>query len=72
MQFVASIDLQTNTGQGYLTVESVVWDVVERRERGRGPHGVSHVDDPDLVRTVNLHPRLRVETHGAFAQTADM
>ena len=71
-QFVASIDLQANTGQGYLTVETVVWDVVERRERGRGPHGVIHVDDPDLVGTVNLHPRLRVETHGAFAETADM
>jgi len=70
--FVASIDLQANTGQGYLTVETIIWDVVERRERARGPHGIIHVDDPDLVGTVNLHPRLRVETHGAFAETADM
>ena len=70
--FVASIDLQANTGHGYLTVETIIWDVVERRERGRGPHGVIHVDDPDLVGTVNLHPRLRVETHGAFAETAEL
>jgi ABC-type polysaccharide/polyol phosphate transport system ATPase subunit len=69
--FVASIDLQANTGHGYLTVETVIWDVVERRERGRGPHGVIHVDDPELVGTVNLHPRLRVETQRAFVETAD-
>ena len=71
-QFVASIDLQANTGQGYLTVETIIWDVVERRERGRGPHGIIHVDDPELVGTVNLHPRLRVETSGAFAEMADL
>jgi hypothetical protein len=60
-RFVATMDLQVNTGHGYLTVETVIWDVVERRERGRGPHAVIHVNDPDLTGTVNLHPTLRVE-----------
>jgi ABC-type polysaccharide/polyol phosphate transport system ATPase subunit len=69
--FVASIDLQANTGHGYLTVETVIWDVVERRERGRGPQVVIHVDDPGLVGTVNLHPRMRVETQGALVETAE-
>jgi ABC-type polysaccharide/polyol phosphate transport system ATPase subunit len=67
--FVATMDLQVNTGHGYLTVETVIWDVVERRERGRGPHAVVHVNDPDLVGTVNLHPRLRVETERTRQET---
>ena len=67
--FVATMDLQANTGHGYLTVETIIWDVVERRERARGPHGLIQVDDPDLVGTVNLHPRLRVETQGELAGT---
>jgi ABC-type polysaccharide/polyol phosphate transport system ATPase subunit len=69
-RFAATMDLQANTGHGYLTVETVIWDVVERRERARGPHAVIHVDDPDLVGTVNLHPQLRVETQGALVETA--
>jgi ABC-type polysaccharide/polyol phosphate transport system ATPase subunit len=69
--FIAAMDLQANTGHGYLTVETVIWDVVERRERGRGPHAVIHVDDPELVGTVNLHPRLRVEMHPALVATAE-
>jgi hypothetical protein len=68
-QFVATMDLQVNTGHGYLTVETVIWDVIERRERGRGPHGVVHVNDPDLVGTVNLHPRLRVEMERTAVET---
>jgi len=71
-QFVATMDLQANTGHGYLTVETVVWDSVERRDRCRGPHAVIHVNDPDLGGTVNLHPRLRVETQGALAETAEL
>jgi ABC-type polysaccharide/polyol phosphate transport system ATPase subunit len=70
--FVATIDLQANTGNGYLTVETVVWDSVEGRDRARGPHALIHVNDPELSGTVNLHPRLRVETRGAVAETVDM
>jgi hypothetical protein len=39
--------------------------------RGCGPHGVIHVNDPELVGTVNLHPRLRVETESALAETTE-
>ena len=60
-RFTATMDLQMNTGHGYVTIETVIWDVIERRERGRGPHAVVHVDDPDLAGTVNLHPHVRVE-----------
>jgi ABC-type polysaccharide/polyol phosphate transport system ATPase subunit len=63
--FVASLDLQANTGDGYLTVETIVWDAVQRRDRWKGPHGIVHVHDPGLGGTVNLHPRLRVETLGS-------
>lgn len=67
--FVASMELQANTGHGYLTVETIVWDAVQRRDRGMGPHAVIHVHDPGLVGTVNLHPRLRVETQSALIET---
>jgi lipopolysaccharide transport system ATP-binding protein len=69
--FVASVDLQANTGHGYLTVETIVWDAVERRHRARGPQGVIHVDDPGLPGTVNMHPRLRVETQGSVIEAVD-
>ena len=65
------MELQLNTGHGYLTVETVIWDVVERRERGRGPHAVIHVNDPDLVGTVNLHPTLRVEMEHTAAESVE-
>jgi hypothetical protein len=68
-RFTATLDLQVNTGHGYLTVETVIWDVVERRERNRGPHAVIHVNDPDLVGTVNLHPTLRFEMERAPAES---
>ena len=32
-RFTVAMDLQVNTGHGYLTIEPVIWDVVERRER---------------------------------------
>jgi ABC-type polysaccharide/polyol phosphate transport system ATPase subunit len=70
-RFVATMDLQVNTGHGYLTVETVVWDVVERRERGRGPHGVIHVNDPQMVGTVNLHPTVRVEMEHSPTDTVE-
>jgi ABC-type polysaccharide/polyol phosphate transport system ATPase subunit len=70
--FVVTIELQANTGHGYLTVETVVWDRVERRDRGRGPGAVIHVDDPELTGTVNLHPRLRVEKERALVETAEL
>ena len=69
--FVATMDLQVNTGHGYLTIETVIWDVVERRERGRGPHAVVHVNDPEVRGTVNLHPTLRVEMEPTPAESVD-
>ena len=69
--FVASVDLQANTGDGYLTVETIVWDAVQRRHRWRGPQAVIHVHDPGLGGTVNMHPRLRVETQGSLVQAVD-
>ena len=69
--FVASMDLQANTGDGYFTVETIVWDAVQRRERWRGPHAVFHVHDPGFGGTVNLHPRLRVEMQGPLVQAVD-
>ena len=70
-QFVASLDLQANTGHGYLTVETIVWDAVQRKDRWKGPHAVIHVHDPGLVGTVNLHPRLHVETQSALVEAAE-
>ena len=70
-RFAATMDLQMNTGHGYLTVETVIWDVVERRERGQGPHAVIHVNDPDLVGTVNLHPTLRVEREQTVVESVE-
>ena len=69
--FVASMDLQANTGDGYFTVETIVWDTVQRRERWRGPHAVFHVHDPGLGGTVNLHPRLRVEMQDSLVEVVD-
>ena len=69
--FVASMDLQANTGDGYLTVETFVWDAVQRRQRCKGPRGVIHVHDPGLGGSVNMHPRLRVETQGSLVQAVD-
>ena len=69
--FVATMVLQANTGTGYLTLETVVWDTVERRDRGRGPHAVIHVHDPELSGTVNLHPQLRVTRERTLVGTAE-
>ncbi len=69
-RFTVAMDLQVNTGHGYLTIEPVIWDVVERRERGRGPHVLIHVNDPELVGTVNMHAHVRVETEPTIVETA--
>ena len=68
-RFTVAMDLQVNTGHGYLTIEPVIWDVVERRERGRGPHALIHVNDPE-VGTVNMHAHVRVETEPTIVETA--
>jgi hypothetical protein len=44
-----------------LTIETDIWDVVERRERGRGP----------LVGTIHLHPKLRLQMEHAPVENID-
>jgi ABC-type polysaccharide/polyol phosphate transport system ATPase subunit len=58
--FEARIELQMNTGNGYFSLETDLWDSLERREIKRGPQALVRVSEPDLIGTTNLHPRVRV------------
>src|SRR5262249_10562555 len=42
--FDVTVDLQLNTGRGYFSVETPMWNTRERRELGQGPHAVTCVD----------------------------
>ena len=59
--FEARIELQMNTGTGYFSLETGLWDSIERREIKRGPQALVRVSDPDLIGITNLHPRVRVQ-----------
>jgi lipopolysaccharide transport system ATP-binding protein len=63
--FEVTIDLQMNTGRGYFSIESAVWNTQERRELWNGPHAVACVDAAPFHGGTNLHPRVRVETRPA-------
>ena len=57
------VDLQANVGRGLYTLETLVWDVVRRREAASGPQVVFQVDeDQGFFGSVNMHHRLRLVT----------
>jgi hypothetical protein len=58
--FEATIDLQANVGNGYFSIDSTVWNTVERREVMAGPRAVIRVVEPDMVGITNMHPRVHV------------
>jgi ABC-type polysaccharide/polyol phosphate transport system ATPase subunit len=58
--FEATIELQANVGDGYFSIESTVWDAVERREVMAGPRALIRVSEPDMVGITNLHPRVHI------------
>ena len=66
--FDATVELQLNTGRGYFSIETPMWNVRERRELGQGPQAVTSVDVAAFHGGTNLHPRVHVEMHPAPAQ----
>jgi len=68
--FDATVDLQMNTGKGYFSIETPVWNTRERRELGQGPQAVTSVDVAAFHGATNLHPRVQVVTHPASATPA--
>lgn len=63
--FEITIDLQMNTGRGYFSIESAMWNNQERRELGKGPQAVACVGVAPFHGGTNLHPRVRVVTRPA-------
>ena len=65
--FDAIVELQLNTGRGYFSIETPMWNTRERRELGQGPQAVTSVDVAAFTGGTNLHPRVHVEMHPAPA-----
>jgi ABC-type polysaccharide/polyol phosphate transport system ATPase subunit len=65
--FDVTVDLQLNTGRGYFSIETPMWNTRERRELGQGPQVVTCVDVAAFHGGTNLHPRVQVVTHPASA-----
>ncbi len=63
--FDATVDLQLNTGKGYFSIETPIWNTRERRELGQGPQAVTSVDRTAFHGVTNLHPRVHVVTRPA-------
>ncbi len=58
--FEVTVDLQMNTGRGYFSIETPIWNIRERRELGQGPQAVTSVDMAGFHGGTNLHPRVKV------------
>jgi ABC-type polysaccharide/polyol phosphate transport system ATPase subunit len=65
--FDATVELQLNTGKGYFSIETPMWNISERRELGQGPHAVTSVGSAAFNGVTNLHPRVHVKMHPAPA-----
>jgi len=65
--FDATVELQLNTGRGYFSIETPMWNTRERRELGQGPQAVTSVDVAAFNGSTNLHARVHVEMHPAPA-----
>lgn len=57
--FDVTVELQANTGRGYFSIETPMWNLQERREIGTGPHTLIHVESSGFEGTANLHARVR-------------
>jgi ABC-type polysaccharide/polyol phosphate transport system ATPase subunit len=66
--FDVTVDLQLNTGKGYFSIETPIWNTLERRELGQGPQAVTSVDVAAFHGGTNLHPRVSVVTRPASAR----
>ena len=60
--FEITVELQLNTGKGYFSIETPIWNTQERRELGQGPHVLTRVDVATFSGVTNLHPRVHVVT----------
>jgi lipopolysaccharide transport system ATP-binding protein len=60
--FEVFVELQANTGTGYFSIESAVWNRLQRKDIGQGPQALISVFEADFSGTTNLNPRVRVET----------
>jgi hypothetical protein len=69
--FDATIDLQMNTGRGYFSIETPIWNTRVRRELGQGPQAVTSVDRAAFHGAANLHPRVSVVT-GPLSTTPEL
>jgi ABC-type polysaccharide/polyol phosphate transport system ATPase subunit len=59
--FQLEVDLQANVGRGLYAIETIVWDVVLRREAAAGPQVLFQVhEDQGFFGTVNMDQRLRL------------
>jgi ABC-type polysaccharide/polyol phosphate transport system ATPase subunit len=65
--FDVTVELQVNTGRGYFSIETPIWNTQERRELGQGPQAVTCVDVAPFHGVTNLHPRVHVVRHPAAA-----
>jgi ABC-type polysaccharide/polyol phosphate transport system ATPase subunit len=63
--FDVTVELQVNTGKGYFSIETPIWNAQERRELGHGPQAVTSVDSASFQGFTNFHPRVQVVTHPA-------
>jgi len=61
--FDVTVELQLNTGNGYFSIETPIWNTHERRELGQGPQAVTSVDMARFQGGTNLHPRVHLVTH---------
>jgi hypothetical protein len=68
--FDATVDLQMNTGKGYFSIETPIWNTRERRELGQGPQAVTSVDRAAFHGGTNLHPRVHVTKRPASTTPA--
>ena len=65
--FDVTVELQLNTGKGYFSIETPIWNIQERRDLGQGPQAVTCVDVAAFHGATNLHPRVHVVRHPAEA-----
>jgi ABC-type polysaccharide/polyol phosphate transport system ATPase subunit len=58
--FDVTVDLQANTGRGYFSIETPIWDLQARREIATGPSGLIRVEGSGFEGTTNLHARVQL------------
>ena len=70
--FAVEIDLQANVGRGLYSVETSIWDPVERRQAAAGPQALFTVaEEQGFHGSVNMHASVRIAAPGAAVPAAE-